>query len=246
MTGLSKIFTVTPSGSVNVQRVADRLLGFVLHDEQVLGMSRPEWNDKIGRTNNAEGLPETVRFEDSYSDQLLLRPMQEFWYGLLKRANPSMSESDMINAWRSLTVSGRAFTDGCSWSNGRADFIQDLNIGSKPMGFNTMVTGGAVVEILDNGDQHVLGGTTCYRVSTINANDISQNLDPNLFNHDTKPWLVFYATISRRDGTVIKFPQLNGADVPVPLFGNKEFGYIAADRIQLLPIGTPIPSCYVP
>lgn len=240
MTTQVKQVSIGLTGSVTVNKVTDRLMGFVMHDEQVWGESRPEHNDAPVWV---EGLPETVRLEQSVSLGMT-KAMQAFWFALLKRSAPNFSEAELLSGWRGLTKSGVAFTDGCSWSNGRADYIQGINLDAKqPMAINTIICGGATVSILDNGALYSIDNTLCYKIAMLNVTTMS--LDVNAINHDTRPDLVFYATVSRRDKTVIKFPQLGGDDVPVPLFSLNDYGYIQADRIQLLPVGSVIPSPYV-
>ena len=72
----------------------------------------------------------------------------------------------------------------------------------------------------------------------------------------TAPWLIFKATISRREGydpatgkwaredIVIPFDQLQGNDVPIPFMGKGSFNYIEAERIRVLPDCSPLPDLY--
>ncbi|HEX9839118.1 MAG TPA: hypothetical protein VGA72_07220 [Anaerolineales bacterium] len=72
----------------------------------------------------------------------------------------------------------------------------------------------------------------------------------------TAPWLIFKATISRREGydpttgkwtredIVIPFDQLQGYDVPIPFMGRGSFNYIEAERIRVLPDNSPLPDPY--
>jgi len=77
-----------------------------------------------------------------------------------------------------------------------------------------------------------------------------------VINHRTTPWLIFKATISRREGfdpstgqwaredIVIPFDQLQSHDVPIPFMGNGPWNYIDAERIRLLPEASPLPDPY--
>jgi hypothetical protein len=47
-----------------------------------------------------------------------------------------------------------------------------------------------------------------------------------------------------REDIEIPFPQLGGADVPVPLWSKSGTNYIRADRVRELAPGEPIPSPY--
>jgi hypothetical protein len=74
----------------------------------------------------------------------------------------------------------------------------------------------------------------------------------------TTPWLVFHATISRREGynettrnwdnedVEIPFPQLGGLDVPVPLFSVRSVNFIETSRMIELPTGSERPNPYQP
>jgi hypothetical protein len=215
-----------------------RRLGYVLRNYERYGVSRPTMN---GAGNKIFGLPDTVKLV--YPDPVPLdEPKQWYWFGLLVKVRPDWSADQLRKAWKSLTADGRAFTDHASREQGYCDYILGVNLGMEPIRFNPIVTGGNVVEIL--GDAVYTGGSLCYPIRTLDG-------PAGEWPH------VFSATISRRDGLQadgtwaredleIPFPQLDGVDVPVPLFSQTSVNYIRTDRVRELAPGEPFPSPYNP
>jgi len=158
-----------------------------------------------------------------------------------------MSMDELKSAWSSLTHGARAFTNRKGWNNGYCDFINRVNLDSEPMGFEPIWTGGALLEILGPAVNKV--GKPHWPVRVLTPSEVSTAEE---INHDTRPEVVFFATVTRRerlpDGTrrVNRFPQLMGKDVPVPLFSTTAENYIRGERVRLLPRGAPIPNPYNP
>ena len=233
-----------------------RKFGYLLHDYDLYGISRPTRNKVV---RSAQGLPETIK-----ALQPVFMPLTEAWqrywadlfslsrfdklYGEL-----STSEKGIINtAFKSVTKGNRAFTNRRGWDDGYADYINGVNLGADPMEQETINCGGNVVELLS--DIVHLGGKDVYQVGTLDGNQPPP--DPLVINHKTAPWLVFKATISRREGfdprtgkwaredIVIPFDQLQGHDVPIPFMGQGSSNYIEAERIRVLPEAAPVPDPY--
>lgn len=228
----------------------------LVHDYELYGVSRATWTEK---GNSILGLPETIKV--LYSEFVEMKESwQYFWVDLFslskfKLLYNELSEIDrnyINSAFKSATAGFRAFTNGRGWDNGYCDFINGVNLDSGPMQQETITCGGNIVEVI--GDKLRLAGSDVYKVRTLNGN----KLPPNPLT--VEPWLVFTATISRRekilnsrgrwDGKswkediVTPFPQLDGADVRIPFMGSEDFNYIRAERIRILPENSTIPSPY--
>lgn len=227
------------------------------------GMSRPT---QIGAPIRIQGLPDTTKFVNA--DRVpLTRALQEFWFALLRRDAPHLSLAEHKSAWRSLTHGGRAFTNGKGWNNGYADYISGVNTNAEPMSMEPIITVG-LVELL--GDPlHIPGAGECWPVKVLRANAAHS---AETINQSTHREVIFRAVVSRREGynemkgewaredLSIPFPQLGGADVPVPMLSRDtgdgpRYGlpvpspftvnYIAADRIRELPAETAVPATYI-
>lgn len=244
-----------------VQAPGDRLppgrkFGYLLHDYDLSGLSRPSRN-KAARS--ALGLAETIKALHPVF-MPLTEAWQRYWADLfsLSRfdklyAELDSSEINTINvAFKSVTKGNRAFTNGRGWDDGYADYINGVNLDATPMEQETINCGGNVVELLS--DIIRLGGKDVYQVVTLDGDRPPPN--PLEVNHKTTPWLIFKATISRREGydprtgkwaredIVIPFDQLQGHDVPIPFMGDGPSNYIEAERIRVLPDGAFLPDPY--
>lgn len=235
---------------------AGRRFGYLLHDYDLYGLSRPSRN-KAARS--AQGLPETIKALDS-TFMPLTKAWQIYWVDLfsLSRFDKLYSElnateKSIINlAFKSVTKGNRAFTNRRGWDDGYADYINRVNVNADPMEQETINCGGNVVELLSGIIR--LGGKDVYQVATLDGDQPPP--DPLEINHRTAPWLIFKATISRREGydprtgkwareeIVIPFDQLQGYDVPIPFMGKGPFNYIEAERIRVLPDSSPLPDTY--
>lgn len=216
-------------------------IAFVLRNfERPPYVSRPTMNGN--RSPFVKSLPDTCPFPGS-SKALLGKEQQEFWFELLVRCAPSsVTLVALKKAWASLTADDRAFTNGAG-SYTRADYINKTNLDAGPMRFITMATGGAILDIV--GGPFQSGGVQCWQVKTINVAKLIGD-----------PFTVFWATVSARDGYNIatrkwsnekieqRFPQLNGNNVPVPVFSSADAGLIPCDRVRVLNAGDVIPSPY--
>jgi len=210
------------------------------------GPNETGWPPLPDAPNAPPGLPATCKL--FYSDRVLLTwPLQEYWFALLVRSAAGTMSLDLLKKrWAQLTDDHLAFTNG-KGSQTCADYINGTNLTAEPMGFETIVTSGNVVEIIGEPVQKV--GTLWYPVRALTPNEVTT---ADLLNHETRPEVVFHATVIRRepleDGTrrVNSFPQLNGIPVPVPLFSKVQTNLIELTRVKLLPRGAPFPSPYNP
>jgi len=233
-----------------------RTFGYLLHDYDLYSLSRPSRNDAPQLVN---GLPETVKVL-----QPVFMPMTERWqfywadlfslslYDKLYNQLTGPERDEIKQAFKSATKGDRAFTNRHGWDYGYADYINGENPGADPMEQETINCGGNVVELLS--DVIRIGGSDVYQVATLDGNRPPP--DPLVINHRTTPWLIFKATISRREGfdpstgqwaredIVIPFDQLQSHDVPIPFMGNGPWNYIDAERIRLLPEASPLPDPY--
>lgn len=232
----------------------------LLHDYELYGVSRPTHN---GAHLKALGLPETIKAV--YPDFMpLTKAWQFYWadlfslsrFGRLYNELAPLEKIVIKTAFRSVTAGYRAFTNRRGWDDGYADYLNGANTHADPMEQETINTGGNVVELLS--DKVRTGGKDAYRVRTLDGHKPPP--DPLQVNHIKTPWLVFKATISRREkimigdvwtgkwkeNIVIPFDQLQGHDVPIPFMGGGEVNYIEAERINPLPDSSPVPRTYNP
>lgn len=220
--------------------------GVVLHDFEIHGKSRPELNNSPARIL---GLPETQKLLDNNSVPLT-RELQEFWFNLMKLSYPKSEysgeltyEKYMKNAFKSLTHGGRAVTNFKGWNNGYANYVSGINVNAEPMGFEPIVMGGALVQILGKFYKY---RRWWYKIRTIAANQPLPDI-----NQYTAPYLVYNATISLRRvivnhiRQVDPFPQLDGRDVPIPIFSRTGSNAIKAEVVRILEDGEAAPYPYV-
>jgi hypothetical protein len=233
-----------------------RKFGFLLHDYDLYGFSRPSRNE-AGRA--ALGPPQTAKVLQPVF-MPITEPWQHYWADLFSLSlfdklynQLAGSDRDAIEqAFRSVTKGDRAFTNKHGWDNGYADYINGENTSADPMEQETINCGGNVVELLSDVIQ--VGGRDAYQVATLDGSRPPP--DPLVVNHCSTPWLIFKATISRREGfdprtghwaredIVIPFAQLQSHDVPIPFMGNGAWNYIDAGRIRVLPEASPLPDPY--
>lgn len=202
------------------------LFGFVRHDYDLYGKSRPElngenWNPETG--DGVFGLPETVRFYNARRIPLTYN-LQWFWFGLFCEWGKGLPIDYLKQKFASLLKNGRAYTDHADGAN----YINSPNSTKDPIGFNPIITGGNRVEILDDARIYRLGGYNLYKIRVL---DVTKSIDSQL-----KYRVIGHATISTRalDGSgVDPFGQLEGRPVPVPMFSYGD-NYLPVERIRLL------------
>jgi hypothetical protein len=167
------------------------------------------------------------------------RALQEFWFSLIRGEMARVATEDQMKAaWRYLTDSHRAFTNGQG-----PDILRDYITGERmdqPLpGISTLICGGNVLAGREDGDELV--------IETI---DPTQPL-PFGITHNSHPWLVQWATVSTKDklanGTykVTRFAvaKMMGCESPVPVIANREVR-IKLAMLKKLSIGAPVPSPY--
>jgi hypothetical protein len=238
------------------QLPAGRKFGYLLHDYDLFGLSRPSRNKA---TRSAQGLPETIKVVNP-AFMPLTRAWQKYWVDLFSLSlynklydGLDATQKNIINlAFKSVTKGNRAFTNRRGWDDGYADYINGVNINASPMEQETINCGGNVVELLS--DIVRVGGKNVYQIVTLDGNQPPPN--PLEVNHQTTAWLVFKAIISRREGfdprtgkwaredLAIPFDQLQSHDVPIPFMGEGPFNYIEAERIRVLPDSSSVPDPY--
>lgn len=248
--------TLIPKPVVTGYRLpSGRKFARLKHDFELLGVSRPTRN---GSANHVLGLPETIKA--LYPVSVPLREEWQYYAADLlslsrfKKLYKELSkdQKEVIKVAFSSTYRGfRAFTNRFGPNNGYADYINGTNTGSEPIKQETINTGGNVVELL--GERIKLAGIYVYKVRILNI--ANKPPDPRT----VEPWLTVKATNSQREkilngkgdwtgkwieDVVHPFPQLQGWDVPVAWVGKGDFNYIAADRIDILPDASFVPSPY--
>jgi hypothetical protein len=189
----------------------------------------------------------------------LTEEMQWFHFGLLARANPTLSTDELKARWRALTVNSVVFTDqhyidygtrfgGTDLTKNYADYILGVNLDNPaPIGWKTLSTGGNLVKII--------GAPT-----TIEAIDFTRPL-PSIDEVWQKPWLIHWATEETLDRlpltatidgaerslwSVRPFPQMRPVGTPFPIWGRGGQNRVAAAAsLKSLANGQPF-SPYVP
>lgn len=211
------------NGAILISTIANVQLARVKHDIELFRMSRP---DRVRAPKSVVSLPATVKLRNSRFIGLS-KSWQFFWYDLLKQSTPNLSEQRLKRAWSSLIKGYRAFTNKHGPDNGYWDAITGENEGADPIAVEPIITTGNVVRILDG--PVTLNGEVYYKIETCNLLKPPPNISRN-----THPWLIQCATESYRDGRVLPFQQLGGADVYVPLFSDNDYNYIAADWVEFV------------
>jgi hypothetical protein len=227
-------------------------LAVIKSEYEFHGMGRPEWNSLSKKPKNPalymqwynsipRGQPGTIPLIPPLFQQnfVTITPqIKEFWKDLLRKSFPhpetGMSDAQykffIDKAYDGLTAPNRAFTNRDNTK------------------LQNMVCVGATVELAGNKFHHF--GQDLYPIKTINAKKFmpATYLAMPLSN----PY-VFFAVNSTKiiisEGRLEeKFPQLAGANVPVPLMSNTGIAYIPAKWIEkILPPDDNFIQCpYVP
>ena len=245
---------IRPEAAAVTPPTTGRTFAYVLKnfERPGIGVSRPTYNRSA---KNSAGLPDTVKLLECRWIPMT-REMQEFWFAqLVQSAGGSMTFKELKNAWAGLTVGWRAYTNRHGWDNGYADYINGVNLRKSPMGFEPIVTGGNVVEVIDSKPIKKYG-KLYWKIRAIDAKNF--NITASEVNRLTDPYIITLATNScrrdydpktkkwKREQVQEPFPQLRGRDVPVPLFSDKPYNYIEAARVRILKPGEPIPQPYIP
>ena len=199
-------------------------LYFVNHDEEPRKDSRPEVN-RLG----------------NYHYWKFNAAWQRYCFGLLAWSKHAEGTPEyFIQAFNSLYAGNRAFTN-FKGVDEYANFITEERLDEELPEVATLVCGGSVLTGYEDGDNLV--------VETMN----SEAFPPDIYddaNPQTKPWLFTCATIVTTtlvDGKpkVIPFPQLDGADVWVPIVSNHNRGAMTYPLSALTKV-TSVPRPYYP
>lgn len=186
----------------------------VLHDDET-------------HEKNRLGLPETFDMFDSH-----FVPLNEAWqlflFNLMWRKVPSWVRSQVVTAWASLTKDGLAFTDHNAVQNGRADYIQKLNLSAGPIAWKTLVTGGNTICI--KSETVSKGGEACHQILTLNGTLPPPSIDSNLTGLVGVATTRSAETLADGRHLVNPFPQLSNADVPALIISNRT-NYIRSRHI---------------
>lgn len=205
-----------------------RLFGRIRHDVELYGVGRP---DLTGAPASSSGLPETVKCSDFKKVE---RAWQEYWYAVMVRRMPtSWTEEQRIKLFGTVTRRNAFKTNQHACENGFANYITGCNTGAKPLMTEVIVTGGACVEILDGGAIQTHVGEPCYRFRTLDATKPPPN--PADWDGVHQTWFLYFATTSLRGGTA--YPLLGGCDIVIPNLSDREYEYVPAVRVELLPQG---------
>jgi len=226
----------------------------VLHDYELerykykSRLETPPWSlpPLPDNPNADQGVPETCKLYDSRRVRLT-KKLQEFWFGLLLKYNPDMTLQAAKRDWASLTDGHRFITNGQGWNEGYADYINNVNTETDGMGYEPLITGGNIVEILGPAENKP-GGLRWFPIKCI---DPPSNLDVSIINLEKTPELIYNATVIRREVYVGKtrvvdpFSQFNDNSL-VPLFSPNGVNFIETTRVAFLPRGSVKPSPYNP
>ena len=194
----------------------------VLHDD--------EKQDKF-----RNGLPETVDLVDSH-DVVLTEAWQRYLFDSMWRKVPSWTRNQVVQAWASYTADGRCYTDHSAVQNGRADYIQGVNLDAGGIGWKTLTTGGNIHLVKDGPVSQ--GGEKSYPVVTWDGNKPLGKL-LNISNDYVTILADFINGVATTRTKIVlpdgrhrvdPFPQLGGADVPA-LFISKRPNFIRARHI---------------
>lgn len=238
---------------------AGRKFGYLLNNFEYRGVSRPTQKKNKPKVL---GLPDTEKMLKARFTPLSY-DWQHYWVDLFALRKYGKlyddltdAETAVINlAFKGVTRGDAAFTNGRSREQGYADYINGVNIGAKPMEQETIDTGGNILELVGDLTRLRIGKMVpCYPVATLDGTRPPP--DPRTVNDRETPWLVFRATISRREGynqktgkwaredLEIPFDQLGGVDVPIPFLGVGTVNYVDASRIRVLPESALLPAIY--
>jgi hypothetical protein len=159
------------------------------------------------------------------------------------------------NAFRSFFRGNAAFSNG-KGSEDHADYINGTNLSEPPISTETILTGGAYVESVDNWKISIIREVKCYAIKTLDGNKPPPDL--STFDPFVQSATIFFATISRRENLieedgkqfytehrkVTPFGQLGGRNCPMFLMGDGPVNYMPIQYVQILPVGHLIPSPY--
>lgn len=152
---LSKITIPTPP----IEMSGTYLYNFVVPSDGVFYKCRHDYecpaHNYIPRAGR-KAMPETIQMLSKEQFTPLNKQWQEFWFGLLvKMADGQMTDSQLIDAWASLTADKRAFTDRHAVQNGFCDYILGKNLGAKPIAIKALSCGGNIVKVLRKGSKRI-------------------------------------------------------------------------------------------
>lgn len=151
----------------------------------------------------------------------LTKQMQEWIYGLLKEsANGTMTEAQLLNAWRNLTAWNKAFNNKKGREQGFADYILHENEGSQQgLGYLPVIATGATVKMIDEPIR--LYGLWVQKFEVLDVRN------PNTYKATYKDnWMhIFPATnslnLDNRQERIDPFPKMyQDRDTPWPLLGD--------------------------
>lgn len=227
------------------------VLGRIRHDYEMNGLSRPENLElELGHPLlNAKGqlvmgLPETVKALDSRGIPLN-KKYQFLWFDALKKANPGMSDEDLVNLFRVITRSNAFKTNGMAPPRAFANFVTGEGLQYEPMKTEVILTGGAIVELVDYPNTVRIGGKIGYAVKMINTYYPAPTLDDFDGLHQTAT--VFFATTSQRvktaNGTRRVIPLTGGPNIACISVARADYAVFDANRIEVLTDGI-LPSPY--
>ncbi len=228
--------------------LAEQQLYFVLHDIQ------------LGAVRTCAPCPEVftlgeLRDTDNSYKYFLNEKWQRFLFGLFvkvayQRRPEELNEAEydyMVRKWTNLMSSNKAFTNGTgSWSH--HNYIANTNVDALDMAYDKIRTSGGASMM----------GEKVYNnfgIPNLKVEYFDGKIDPpDYFTID--PYAdprVFFCTNVAGDGTVSRFPQLNGVDAPTPLLGHdvplaiiSEYPvYYLMSRLKKLPLDSSKPSPYI-
>lgn len=169
----------------------------------------------------------------------LTEAWQRFWHARIEdEMRHIATAAQIIDAWRYLTHSERAFTNG-QGPDLRRDYITGERLDQPLPGLSSLICGGNVLAGVEQGDELI--------VETLDGNQPP----PMGITRATHPHLIQYGTVSTKqklaNGSykVTKFTvaKMMGCNAPVPILANREVR-IKLSMLVKLPLESPVPSPY--
>jgi len=189
---------------------------------------------RLGNFRDGANDPSCFKYPFKNETYLTLDLARERWWydRLVEASEGSMTNTQLMAAWKNLTMPKKAFT------NNRDLSVQGLIVGSKPLRLEPVICTGATVMLV--GDPYRKGDGHMYQ--NFRVIDMLKNDYKNM-TWATHWWLIQAATSSVSIGTTGKkerinpFPKMNGdRDTPYFLWAKgTDIAYIRADWLEPLP-----------
>lgn len=77
--------------------------------------------------------------------------VQEHIFDIVKRSTVGLTDTEHMAIWKNLMKGNIAFANGTGWDNGRADFIQGINLEKEPIQLEQILIGGGTHLVTEQG-----------------------------------------------------------------------------------------------